>query len=64
MMTVVTTVLALLPIMWATGTGSGPMKRMAVPMIGGLFTSTLHTLILIPVYYAMVAEWRARRAAR
>ena len=63
MMTVVTTVLALLPILWATGAGSGPMKRMAVPMIGGLFTSTLHTLILIPVYYAMVHEWRARRAA-
>ena len=64
MMTVVTTLCALLPILWAVGTGAGPMKRMAAPMIGGLITSTLHTLILIPVYYAMVQEFRARRAAR
>ena len=64
MMTVVTTILALVPIMWATGAGAGPMKRMAAPMIGGLVTSTLHTLVLIPVYYAMFHEWRARRAAR
>jgi len=62
MMTVVTTILALLPILWATGAGAVPMKRMAAPMIGGLVTSTLHTLILIPVYYAMLHEWRARRA--
>ena len=64
MMTVVTTILALVPIMWSVGAGAGPMKRMAAPMIGGLITSTLHTLILIPVYYAMLHEWRARRASR
>ena len=64
MMTVVTTILALAPIMWATGAGAGPMKRMAAPMIGGLITSTLHTLILIPVYYAMFREFQARRASR
>ena len=64
MMTVVTTILALLPILWASGAGSGPMKRMAAPMIGGLVTSTLHTLVLIPVYYAMLHEWRARRGCR
>jgi len=63
MMTVVTTLCALLPILWAVGAGAGPMKRMAAPMIGGLVTSTLHTLILIPVYYAMVQEYRARSAA-
>jgi Cu(I)/Ag(I) efflux system membrane protein CusA/SilA len=40
------------------------MKRMAAPMIGGLITSTLHTLILIPVYYAMFREFQARRASR
>ena len=61
MMTVVTTILALVPILWTTGAGAGPMKRLAAPMIGGLLTSTLHTLILIPVYYAMFQEWRARR---
>ena len=61
MMTVVTTILALAPIMWATGAGSGPMKRMAAPMIGGLVTSMLFTLILIPVCYAMYREFLARR---
>lgn len=61
MMTVMTTIMALLPIMWATGAGSGPMKRMAAPMIGGLISSTIHTLILIPVYYAMFKEWQLSR---
>ena len=37
------------------------MKRMAAPMIGGLLTSTIHTLVLIPVYYAMYHEFRNRR---
>ncbi|MFT5291212.1 MAG: Cu(I)/Ag(I) efflux system membrane protein CusA/SilA [Planctomycetota bacterium] len=59
LMTVVTTMLALLPILWATGTGSEPMRRMAAPMIGGLVTSTLHTLILIPIYFA---AWKEREA--
>ncbi len=66
MMTVMTTILGLLPIMWAVGAGAGPMKRMAAPMIGGLITSTLHTLVLIPVYYALYKkyeEWRERRKA-
>ncbi len=64
MMTVMTTILGLLPIMWAVGSGAGPMKRMAAPMIGGLITSTVHTLILIPVYYALYKRfehWRERR---
>ena len=63
-MTVMTTILALLPIMWALGAGAGPMKRMAAPMIGGLITSTIHTLVLIPVYYALYKKfvhWRNRR---
>jgi len=63
MMTVMTTILGLLPIMWATGAGAGPMKRMAAPMIGGLVTSTIHTLVLIPVYYALYKQWSARRGA-
>ena len=62
MMTVMTTILGLLPIMWAAGTGAGPMKRMAAPMIGGLVSSTIHTLVLIPVYYALYKQWLARRA--
>lgn len=61
MMTVMTTIMGLIPIMWATGAGSGPMKRMAAPMIGGLISSTIHTLVLIPVYYAMFKEYQMRR---
>jgi len=64
MMTVMTTILGLLPIMWAAGTGAGPMKRMAAPMIGGLVSSTIHTLVLIPVYYALYKQWLTRRAQR
>ena len=56
MMTVMTTILALVPIMWMTGAGSQPMMRIAAPMIGGLITSTVHTLLLIPAYYAIVKE--------
>jgi Cu(I)/Ag(I) efflux system membrane protein CusA/SilA len=44
----------LLPIMWSTGTGSEIMQRIAVPMIGGMISSTLLTLIVIPAIYALV----------
>ncbi|MEQ9620122.1 MAG: efflux RND transporter permease subunit [Deltaproteobacteria bacterium] len=53
MMTVVTTILALLPLMWSTGTGADMIKRIAAPMVGGLITSTILTLLIIPVIYAM-----------
>lgn len=53
LMTVMTTIMGLVPIMWSTGVGADPMKRMAAPMIGGLITSTALTLILIPVLYAI-----------
>jgi Cu(I)/Ag(I) efflux system membrane protein CusA/SilA len=58
MMTVVTTILALLPIMWATGAGARPMKRLAAPMIGGLISSTILTLVVIPVVYYLVRRIR------
>lgn len=51
LMTVATTLIGLLPIMYGTGTGSEIMKRIAAPMVGGLVTSTLHVLILIPAIY-------------
>src|SRR5690348_17369218 len=54
MMTVVAIMAALLPIMWSTGTGSEVMQRIAVPMIGGMMSSTLLTLIVIPAIYALV----------
>jgi Cu(I)/Ag(I) efflux system membrane protein CusA/SilA len=54
MMTVVAIMAALLPIMWSTGAGSEVMQRIAVPMIGGMISSTLLTLIVIPAIYAVV----------
>jgi hypothetical protein len=48
MMTVVAIMAGLLPILWSTGTGSEVMQRIAVPMIGGMVSSTLLTLIVIP----------------
>jgi Cu(I)/Ag(I) efflux system membrane protein CusA/SilA len=56
MMTVVAIMAGLLPIMWSTGTGSEIMQRIAVPMIGGMISSTLLTLIVIPAIYGLVKE--------
>jgi Cu(I)/Ag(I) efflux system membrane protein CusA/SilA len=60
-MTVATMIMGLLPIMWMSGTGAQPMKRMAAPMIGGLVSSMILTLIVIPVIYALVKSPAARR---
>jgi copper/silver efflux system protein len=54
MMTVVAIMAGLLPIMWSTGTGSEIMQRIAVPMIGGMISSTLLTLIVIPAIFALL----------
>ena len=54
MMTVVAIMAGLLPIMWSSGTGSEIMQRIAVPMIGGMISSTLLTLIVIPAIFAVV----------
>src|SRR5690348_1052241 len=56
-MTVVAITAGLLPIMWGSGTGSEVMRRIAAPMIGGMVSSTILTLIVIPVLYAIVKEW-------
>jgi len=56
MMTVVAIMAGLLPIMWSSGTGSEIMQRIAVPMIGGMLSSTLLTLIVIPAIYGLVKE--------
>jgi len=54
MMTVVAIMAGLLPIMWGTGTGSEVMQRIAVPMIGGMASSTLLTLVVIPAIYGLI----------
>lgn len=54
MMTVVAIMAGLLPIMWSTGTGSEVMRRIAAPMVGGMVSSTILTLLVIPAIYAWV----------
>jgi Cu(I)/Ag(I) efflux system membrane protein CusA/SilA len=60
MMTVAAIMAGLLPIMWTHGTGAEVMQRIAVPMIGGMVSSTLLTLIVIPAIYAVVKGWSLR----
>jgi copper/silver efflux system protein len=55
-MTVATMFLGLVPIMWATGTGSDVMKRIAAPMVGGIFTSFLLELLVYPAVY-QIWKW-------
>ena len=56
LMTVATTVIGLLPLLWATGTGSDYMKPIAVPLIGGMVTSTVHVLLVTPVIFLMIGQ--------
>ena len=63
MMTVVAIMAGLVPILWRTGTGSEIMQRIAVPMIGGMVSSTLLTLIVIPAVYGLVKGWRLPTAS-
>jgi Cu(I)/Ag(I) efflux system membrane protein CusA/SilA len=58
LMTVVAIMAGLLPIMWSTGTGSEVMSRIAAPMVGGMISSTVLTLMVIPAIYALVKGWR------
>ena len=56
MMTVVAIMAGLLPIMWSTGTGSEVMRRIAMPMVGGMVSSTILTLIVIPALYGLIKQ--------
>ncbi|HWX51116.1 MAG TPA: CusA/CzcA family heavy metal efflux RND transporter [Roseomonas sp.] len=58
MMTVVAIMAGLLPILWSEGTGSEVMQRIAVPMVGGMISSTVLTLFVIPAIYSLVKGWR------
>jgi Cu(I)/Ag(I) efflux system membrane protein CusA/SilA len=57
MMTVVAIMAGLMPIMWSHGTGSEVMKRIAAPMIGGMVSATILTLIVVPVIYGLWRGW-------
>jgi Cu(I)/Ag(I) efflux system membrane protein CusA/SilA len=61
MMTVVAIMAGLLPIMWGHGAGSEVMRRIAAPMVGGMISSTVLTLVVIPAIYALVKGWGLRR---
>jgi Cu(I)/Ag(I) efflux system membrane protein CusA/SilA len=58
LMTVLTVMLGLSPILWSQGTGADVMKRIAAPMVGGMITSTILTLVVIPAIYLI---WRRRQ---
>jgi Cu(I)/Ag(I) efflux system membrane protein CusA/SilA len=63
MMTVVAIMAGLVPILWSSGTGSEVMRRIAVPMVGGMVSSTVLTLLVIPAIYAIVKGWRLPRSS-
>jgi Cu(I)/Ag(I) efflux system membrane protein CusA/SilA len=60
-MTVGTTLVGLIPIMWSAGVGADVMKPIATPIIGGVITSTLHVLVITPVIFAIVKERALRK---
>lgn len=64
MMTAITIMAGLLPILWGTGTGSEVMKRIVAPMVGGMISSTILTLIVIPVIYYLWKSHLLRRQTK
>jgi Cu(I)/Ag(I) efflux system membrane protein CusA/SilA len=58
MMTVMTIMAGLMPIMWSHGTGSEVMKRIATPMVGGMVSATILTLVVVPAIYGLWKGWR------
>jgi Cu(I)/Ag(I) efflux system membrane protein CusA/SilA len=61
LMTVTTVILSLAPILWETGIGSDVMKPIAAPIVGGMITSTIHVLILVPVFFLLIKRRALRR---
>ncbi|HVB56785.1 MAG TPA: CusA/CzcA family heavy metal efflux RND transporter [Candidatus Acidoferrales bacterium] len=61
LMTVSVVLASLIPILWETGVGSDVMKPIAAPIVGGMITSTIHVLILVPVFFALMKERALRR---
>ena len=61
LMTVSVVLASLVPILWGTGIGSDVMKPIAAPIVGGMITSTIHVLILVPVFFALMKERALRR---
>jgi Cu(I)/Ag(I) efflux system membrane protein CusA/SilA len=64
LMTVTAVVLSLAPILWETGIGSDVMKPIAAPIVGGMVTSTIHVLILVPVFFLLIKRNSLRKQQR
>jgi Cu(I)/Ag(I) efflux system membrane protein CusA/SilA len=62
LMTVTAVILSLAPILWETGIGSDVMKPIAAPIVGGMITSTIHVLILVPVFFLLIKRRSIRQA--
>ena len=62
LMTVFAVLASLVPILWGSGIGSDVMKPIAAPIVGGMITSTIHVLILVPVFFALMKERALSRA--
>jgi len=61
LMTVCAVLASLIPILWESGVGSDVMKPIAAPIVGGMITSTIHVLILVPVFFVMMKERSLKR---
>jgi Cu(I)/Ag(I) efflux system membrane protein CusA/SilA len=61
LMTVCVVLASLVPILWETGVGADVMKPIAAPIVGGMITSTIHVLILVPVFFVLMKERALRR---
>ena len=61
LMTVTAVILSLAPILWESGIGSDVMKPIAAPIVGGMITSTIHVLILVPVFFFLMKRRELRR---
>ncbi len=60
-MTASAIIAGLLPIMWSSGTGSSVMQRIAAPMVGGMITSLVVCLVILPVFYGMILQFKEKR---
>jgi len=61
LMTVAAVLASLAPILWESGVGSDVMKPIAAPIVGGMITSTIHVLILVPVFFVMMKSYALRK---
>jgi len=63
LMTVTAVILSLAPILWESGIGSDVMKPIAAPIVGGMITSTIHVLILVPVFFFLMKRRALRKSS-